>query len=65
MRRISSRSWVSPPPGGELGFGPVPQVGGGLDVFPVGEQLLKVGLEHGQVSPGSLRKCPQPRQVYL
>src|SRR6266571_7728831 len=30
---------------GELGFGPVLQVGGGLDLFAVGEQLLQVGLE--------------------
>jgi hypothetical protein len=34
---------------GELGFGPVLQVGGGLDAFPVGEQLLQVGLELWQV----------------
>src|SRR6266702_743764 len=34
---------------GELGSGPVLQFGGGLDLFPVGEQLLQVGLELGQV----------------
>src|SRR5260370_5776513 len=34
---------------GELGFGPVLKVGGGLDPFPVGEQLLQVGLQLGQV----------------
>jgi hypothetical protein len=34
---------------GELGFGPVLQFGGGSDSFPVGEQLLQVGLELGQV----------------
>jgi hypothetical protein len=34
---------------GELVFGPVLQVGGGPDSFPVGEQLLQVGLEFGQV----------------
>jgi hypothetical protein len=32
---------------GELVFGPVLQVGGGADPFPVGEQLLQVGLELG------------------
>src|SRR6266704_2038656 len=34
---------------GELGFGPVLQFGGGLDPLAVGEQLLQVGLELGQV----------------
>ena len=50
MRRIRSRSWlISSSRGGELVFGPVLQVGGGPDSFPVGEQLLQVGLEFGQV----------------